>query len=402
MSGFMMSPITYAPTLAVVRFSPVAERMPVVTSVARLVVVENVMDTQQLLSRYWGSIRLEYLGKSSIVERQTASINTDIFLAAAKELGLDITYLVNEKYPLIDIHVKDKTLRVFENITSLNDTASARIADNKWLANFILSKTSNLPLPKASRYKFTDHKSTESLVDKIYNFILSVGGTVVIKPNKGSLGRGVFTNIKVREDVNRAVREIQRIGKTDIIVEGMLFGDDYRFLCYRGEIVEVVKRIPAHIIGDGHSTIRQLIEEKNSMRSSMQIKPIKMDTSVEQNLKKQDLSLDSVINEQQRIVLKDACNLALGGEVAAVSIKDVHLDYQQLCDSVWKTSGLDLTGIDIMATDLSLPISSSSTGINEINAAPMIEVSYYGHLMTGSSNYLGAAKRVLEAYFQLA
>ena len=49
----------------------------------------------------------------------------------------------------------------------------------------------------------------------------------------------------------------------DVIVERYIPGSDHRVLIVNGEVVAVAERVPAHVTGDGHSRLGELIEKEN-------------------------------------------------------------------------------------------------------------------------------------------
>ena len=49
-----------------------------------------------------------------------------------------------------------------------------------------------------------------------------------------------------------------------LVVETMITGFDHRMLVIDGELVVAAKRVPGHVVGDGQSTIGQLVDIVNS------------------------------------------------------------------------------------------------------------------------------------------
>ena len=62
----------------------------------------------------------------------------------------------------------------------------------------------------------------------------------------------------------RAAFDLARTVSEHVIIEKFIKGFDFRFLVVNYKLIAVAKRSPAMIIGDGFSTIRQLVEEVNS------------------------------------------------------------------------------------------------------------------------------------------
>ena len=98
-----------------------------------------------------------------------------------------------------------------------------------------------------------------------------------------------------------------------VIVQELMHGFELRCTVIEGELVNVLARIPAYVIGDGSSTILQLIEEKNERRESdrflrkRRIKPEEM--NLQAKLKADGRSLDMVPDVGQSILLSSISNV---------------------------------------------------------------------------------------------
>ena len=64
------------------------------------------------------------------------------------------------------------------------------------------------------------------------------------------------------EDALTAFTEAKEISRL-VIVEKYITGEDHRLLVIDNKLVAAAKRTPAHVIGDGKSTIQQLVDEVN-------------------------------------------------------------------------------------------------------------------------------------------
>src|SRR5262249_10557155 len=89
-----------------------------------------------------------------------------------------------------------------------------------------------------------------------------IGVPVVVKPRDGNQGRGVATNLTAQESVTRAFAAAQA-ESPNVVGERSIPGADHRLLVINGQLIAAAIREPAHVIGDGSSTIVQLIEAVN-------------------------------------------------------------------------------------------------------------------------------------------
>ena len=109
-----------------------------------------------------------------------------------------------------------------------------------------------------STYSKRDIIRTERGLEEAVEY---VGFPLVIKPVNGNHGRGITTDINSMEEALIAFKEAKEISRL-VIVEKFITGDDYRLLVINNKLVAAA-RTPAHVIGDGKSTIQELVDEVN-------------------------------------------------------------------------------------------------------------------------------------------
>jgi cyanophycin synthetase len=209
--------------------------------------------------------------------------------------------------------------------------------------------------------------------EDLKNVIEELGYPLVIKPVDGNHGRGVVTNIQLYKDALKAFELAKEISSR-VIVENFVVGDDYRFLVINYKLVAVAKRIPAMVTGNGISTIQQLIDEVNRDPSrgkghEKNLTTIKVDQVTQHILASKKLSLQSILAEGEMLFLKDTANLSTGGTSCDVT-DQVHPHNRLMAERIARITGLNICGIDVVASNVELPITKSSGAIIEVNACP--------------------------------
>lgn len=200
---------------------------------------------------------------------------------------------------------------------------------------------------------------------------------VAIKPLDGNHGRGVTTNITTKEKAIFGFHHAQKISRA-VIVEEFIQGDDHRFLIINYKLEAVAKRTPALITGDGVLTIEELIEKenKNPERGSASHHPlaiIRIDEVTKRILKDNGLTLESVLPKNKILHLKDTANISAGG--TATDVTDlVHPETAFMVERISKMFNLNICGIDILTTDITVPLSKQTGAIIEVNAGPGIRM----------------------------
>ncbi|PSM49183.1 cyanophycin synthetase [Chroococcidiopsis sp. CCALA 051] len=216
--------------------------------------------------------------------------------------------------------------------------------------------------------------TTISYLDELEDAIASVGGyPIVIKPLDGNHGRGITIDIRTWEEAEAAYDAAKEVSRA-VIVERYYVGRDHRVLVVDGKVVAVAERVPAHVVGDGESTIEQLIEETNQDPNRGEghdnvLTKIQLDRTSFQLLERQGYTLDTVLTDGEVCYLRATANLSTGG-IAVDRTDDIHPENAWLAQRVAKIVGLDITGIDIVTSDISRPLRETEGVIVEVNAAP--------------------------------
>ncbi len=256
---------------------------------------------------------------------------------------------------------KQKTIRA--TITGNTSGIGIEMAGDKDETKRILSKA-HIPVPTGLLiYK---EKELKDALEEIHF-------PVVIKPVDGNHGRGITTNITSLEQAASAFQIAKTISK-EVIVEKFLEGDDYRFLLINFKLVAVAKRTPAMVMGDGRSTIQQLIDQTNADPNrgdghEKVMTKIHVDEVTENILAKKELSLDNILPLGEILFLKDAANISTGGTSTDVT-ELIHPENVFMAERVARLLNLDICGIDVVAKDIAIPINNNNGGIVEVNACP--------------------------------
>ncbi|MBW4638812.1 MAG: cyanophycin synthetase [Gloeocapsa sp. UFS-A4-WI-NPMV-4B04] len=211
-------------------------------------------------------------------------------------------------------------------------------------------------------------------LDELEKAIEEVGGyPIVIKPLDGNHGRGITIDIRSWQEAQSAYDAAKEVSRS-IIVERYYVGRDHRVLVVDSKVVAVAERVPAHVVGDGVSTIEQLIEQTNKDPNRGEghdnvLTRIEVDRTSYQLLERQGYTVQTVLPRDEIFYLRATANLSTGG-IAVDRTDDIHPENVWLAQRVAKIIGLDIAGIDIVTPDISRPIRELDGVIVEVNAAP--------------------------------
>lgn len=322
-----------------------------------------------------------------MIKRRTGSLNLDLVLDAADKFSIRYTPLVESK--LLGYLEKDnKKLFVRLNGIGVNNSVSYIIAWNKNTTTRILDRYS-LPCPKAILLR--DYRSFEDVKKEIKDLVKPL----VVKPKEGYGGKGVTLELNTDNEVQDSIRYAKKYCE-DVIIEEYVEGTNYRIVVFRGDVLDVVLRIPAFILGDGKKTIEALIIEKNDRREKIGLSPIVIDHELKFFLSKHNLNLSEVVLKGRRVELRGNCNMSTGGETSRVSLTEVHKDNIELFTKTASILGLELAGIDYITPDITKSYVVQKTAINEVNKEPMLYVNYFADMKL--DNFV--AEEIIKRYFE--
>ncbi|MCU0550046.1 MAG: cyanophycin synthetase [Leptolyngbya sp. Prado105] len=226
-------------------------------------------------------------------------------------------------------------------------------------------RSAGVPVPRGTVINY---------LDELEDAIADVGSyPIVIKPLNGNHGRGITINITTWEQAEAAYDAAKAVSKS-VIIERFYRGRDHRVLVVNGKVVAVAERVPAHVIGDGHSTIQALIDKTNrdprrGTGHDNVLTKIEVDRTSWDLLEQKGYDLETVLPEGEMCYLRATANLSTGG-IAIDRTDDIHPENLWLAERVVKIIGLDIAGIDVVTDDISKPLRQVDGVIVEVNAAP--------------------------------
>jgi len=265
---------------------------------------------------------------------------TSIIQKVAEQIGAVV--LVDPECPFVGLITFKNGNKTFFRTSrfSINSSGSVAIAKDKGVSSFFLNKFG---------YKVTEGKTffSEELCEEVANcrnidagfsYAKELGFPVIVKPL--NLSQGVF----VTKVYNK---------------------QEYY------QVVSAYQRIPLFIMGDGQSNVLELMQQKqeNFIKNGRKEIIDFEDYRIKKNLRRRKLNFNSVIPKNNIVYLLDNANLSTGGEAIDFT-ENIHPDFQKLAVSITKDMELRLAGVDILTSDLTLPIVDYT--ILEVNGAPSL------------------------------
>ncbi|GAB4462854.1 MAG: cyanophycin synthetase [Elainellaceae cyanobacterium] len=296
--------------------------------------------------------------------------STEHIVAAAEARG--IPWMPLSTRSLIQLGYGEYQKRIQASLSSSTGILGVELASDKEGTKRLLAEA-GVPVPRGTTIYY---------LDELEQAIEDVGGfPVVIKPLDGNHGRGITIDINSMAEAEEAYDAAQAASKSHaVIVERFYRGRDHRILLVGGKVVAVAERVPAHVVGNGHSTIAELVEETNrdprrGTGHDNVLTQIELDRAAFQMLERQGYDLDTVLPMGQVCYLKATANLSTGG-IAIDRTDDIHPENRWIAERAAKIIGLDIAGLDVVTPDISRPMREVDGVIVEVNAAPGLRMHF--------------------------
>ncbi|MDP2310975.1 MAG: cyanophycin synthetase [Pseudomonadota bacterium] len=263
----------------------------------------------------------------------------------------------------------------WHNKFNLNSVSSARIAQDKGYTTHFLSvqgfrvPRSRTFFREAFRLALDSDRGTEAAMAYAH----SLGWPVYVKPCRRSQGDGVSMAMDPAELVEATARVLGR--DRMMIVQEACPGRDYRIVTLDGEVINAYERVPLEVVGDGRSSVAALLETLQTTfdASGRDTRIPVEDERIHTRLRRQGLTVRSVLPEGARLRLLDIANLSCGGTTIDITER-LHPSVAALAARVAVALDLRFAGIDLLMPDATAPLEDYV--VLEVNSAPGLD--HYG------------------------
>lgn len=340
-----------------------------------------------------GVYKVAFRSRQGDVSKAALTAACDLLMAAINNLPFDLVPVVNRLRELADrlclgpstAHIVDAATdrriphirltegnlvqfgygasqhRIWTAETDQTSAIAENIASDKQMTKNLLHSC-GVPVPQGEEVE-----SAQAAWDAAQD----IGVPVVVKPTDANHGRGVFTNLTTRDEIERAYLAAREEGG-GVLVEKFIAGDGHRILVVGNQVVGATRGKMLTVTGDGVQTIRELIENQiNSdprcgVEEEFPLEPLILDNEpiARMELDRQGLTGESVPQAGLCVLLKR------NGDLAYDVTDLVHPDVARAATLAARVVGLDIAGIDLVTTDVSKSLEDQGGAIIEVNAGP--------------------------------
>ena len=284
----------------------------------------------------------------------------------------------------------------FESLPIANHT-------NKYDASFVDCKERTKNHLKRGGFPIAEGKSFWFWQKRqALKFESNLGFPLVVKPRSGSVARHVTTNIRSREELEKAIRKAVIYSPAFIVERFIENSFVHRATVVDFDFIAVVKQVPANIVGDGNSTIEELVKKKNSNKrrgelhqKNFTLYKIVIDETTSKLLAQKDYDLQTIPQRGKVVYLQKNPFLKLGGDLVEVT-GEVHPENIQLFKNIAKFFDIHLVGIDFLISDIANSWRYQNCAVLELNSVPCIEM----HHFPSSGTPQNVANALVDMFFK--
>ena len=226
----------------------------------------------------------------------------------------------------------------------------------------------NLGFPASEHGTATDIATATQIAKRL-------GFPLVVKPADRGAGIAVSVGIAAHDELVNAFGKAKTASRNgQVLVERFVPGDDHRISVFNGKMMRVNRLTPPKIIGDGNSSVAELIAEKNHSLAKIAaasgfFSQHEIDSEMKTLLRKQGFGLEDRPLQGTELLLRNTSNLHTGGKTEDVTAL-IHPDNVAMAESIAQTIHMDAIGIDLITPDIGKPWTEVECAIIEINSNP--------------------------------
>lgn len=278
---------------------------------------------------------------------------TRIIVDEALRRGVEVT-IGDPELGELELRHGGVVRHAFQSLSDLTTAVAFRRCDDKLLTRRVLEDAG---LPVAPGQLAAGEGADDAF--------LARHGSIVVKPCQGEGGAGISVGVTdvtgLRDAVASAREHCPRV-----LLEAVVDGDDLRVLVIDDEVVAASVRRPPVVTGDGHRTVRELVEDRNRERVAAGGFATPLDDITRAAVRAAGHDLDDVLADGEALAVRRTANLHTGGTIHDAT-DDLHPALADLARRATTAIDLPVAGIDLLVVD---PTSEGPAVVIEVNEQP--------------------------------
>ena len=267
-----------------------------------------------------------------------ASLNpyARIIVEEARRRGIGVD-LIDADGGLFRLIYGGRSIACRESLSDLTSAVALSICDDKAVTRRIVERA-GVRVPE--EIEAGDASALPAFLER--------HGSVVVKPARGEQGRGVAVGLTTLDEVEAAIERARGVCDR-VLVEACFHGDDLRLVVIDYRLVAAAIRRPAAVVGDGRSTVRELIARQSRRREAATggESSIPLDAETERCIAAAGLMLEDVPDINREVTVRKAANLHTGGTIHDVT-DHVHPTLVEAAVQVARAVDIPVVGVDFI------------------------------------------------------
>ena len=242
-----------------------------------------------------------------------------------------------------------------------NNATASTLASDKYFTNVVL-ESAGIPTLGGEYFFLHErrraHRAAGHEREDALEHFRKLGELAFVKPLQGS--RGDFAQaVQGEASLVRYLHEVSQ-HYDSILIQPVVSGLEYRVFLLDDEIVYSARKYPPFVLGDGISSIRDLLIAHNEALRSRGLSPVSVD---------RDVSLDVVLPKGKRWDIPGRMNLSAGGTMVLEAPRSQ-------AALILAKNAVQALGLRVAAVDMFTDIGGDpeATGVIEVNSSPSIRL----------------------------
>jgi D-alanine-D-alanine ligase-like ATP-grasp enzyme len=203
---------------------------------------------------------------------------------------------------------------------------------------------------------------------------LSRHETVIVKPMRGADSRGLTLDVTTPEMLEAAIQKATE-KRNPVLIQRQFYGEEVRFAVINGKVKAVILREKPKVIGDGISTVRQLIAAENEARRALDGMLVPYPQLDESIIDPSILENDTVIATGEVCELNKSTMIKGGASIYDI-FETIDKAYIEAAERAAKGIGKGFIVVDMMLEDYAAALTNDNYVFIEFNMAPTLSLFY--------------------------
>jgi len=234
---------------------------------------------------------------------------------------------------------------------------------------YAFAKSMGIVTPYTQLIAKSDQLSPDAISDLLHRF-----NRLIVKPTQASLARGLTLGINSAAELNDAIAYARTISP-NVMVQEQVEGEEIRFTVIEGKVTAAILRRTPRVIGDGVSTIAQLIDIENVERQRLQFPYLAYPTLTGDIINPLFLTSSRVLDQNEIFELNRATMVKNGCSVYNI-LDDINSSYVQPIEELVRGLGAKFIVVDMFLKDFTKEKTDANYWFIEFNTSPVLKLFY--------------------------